>query len=103
VLQRIVDGRQLTEAQYGALGVLGPDGAIAQFVTTGITADQRAAIGDPPTGHGILGLLISDARPVRIRDLGAHPLSYGFPPNHPAMTSFMGAPRPRGNVYGNFT
>jgi two-component system, NarL family, sensor histidine kinase DevS len=103
VLQRIVDEAvDLTEATYGALGVLGPDGRIAEFVTTGITPEQRAAIGDPPTGHGILGLLISDPRPVRIPNLADHELSYGFPPNHPQMTSFLGAPvSSRGTVFGN--
>jgi signal transduction histidine kinase len=103
VLQRIVDEAvDLTDATYGALGVLGPDGRIAEFVTTGITPVQRAAIGDPPTGHGILGLLISDPRPVRIRNLADHELSYGFPPNHPQMTSFLGAPvSSRGTVFGN--
>jgi len=103
VLQRLVElAAELTDARYGALGVLGSDGRIAQFVTTGITAEQRAAIGDPPTGHGILGLLITDARPVRISNLAQHPLSYGFPPNHPSMTSFLGAPvTSRGQVYGN--
>ena len=103
VLQRIVDeAADLTDATYGALGVLGPDGGIAEFVTTGITAEQRAAIGDPPKGHGILGLLIRDPRPVRIRTLAEHELSYGFPPNHPAMTSFLGAPvSSRGTVFGN--
>jgi signal transduction histidine kinase len=103
VLQRLVEAAaELTDAEYGALGVLGPDGRIAEFVTTGITADQRAAIGDPPTGHGVLGLLISDARPIRIPRLQEHPLSYGFPPNHPQMTSFLGAPvTSRGKVYGN--
>lgn len=103
VLQRIVDEAvALTDARYGALGVLGSDGRIAQFVTTGVTPEQRAAIGDPPTGHGILGLLITEARPVRIPDLGAHPASYGFPPNHPPMTSFLGAPiGSRGAVFGN--
>ena len=103
VLQRIVDEAvDLTDATYGALGVLGPDGRIEQFVTTGITPEQRAAIGDPPTGHGILGLLISDPRPVRIRNLADHELSFGFPPNHPSMTSFLGAPvTARGTVFGN--
>ena len=103
VLQRIVDEAvDLTDATYGALGVLGADGRIAEFVTTGITPEQRAAIGDPPTGHGILGLLIRDPRPVRIRNLADHELSYGFPPNHPAMTSFLGAPvSSRGTVFGN--
>ena len=103
VLQRIVDeAAELTDATYGALGVLGEDGAIAEFVTTGISAEQRAAIGDPPSGHGILGLLIRDPRPIRIPSLGDHELSYGFPPNHPEMTSFLGAPvSSRGTVFGN--
>jgi signal transduction histidine kinase len=103
VLQRLVElAAELTQAQYGALGVLGADGRIAQFVTTGISAEQRAAIGDTPTGHGILGLLISDPRPIRIADLTRHPLSYGFPPNHPPMHAFLGAPvSSRGRVYGN--
>ena len=103
VLQRIVESAaELTDAKYGALGVLGADGRIAEFVTTGITAEQRAAIGDPPTGHGILGVLIEDPRPLRIRVLAEHPLSHGFPPNHPPMTSFLGAPVvSRGKIYGN--
>jgi signal transduction histidine kinase len=103
VLQRIVDEAvDLTDAMYGALGVLGPDGRIAEFVTTGITPEQRAAIGDPPTGHGILGLLISDPRPIRIPNLADHELSNGFPPNHPPMKSFLGAPvSARGTVFGN--
>jgi signal transduction histidine kinase len=103
VLQRIVDEAvDLTDAMYGALGVLGPDGRIAEFVTTGITPEQRAAIGDPPTGHGILGLLISDPRPIRLPNLADHELSYGFPPNHPPMKSFLGAPvSARGTVFGN--
>ncbi|HJU58028.1 MAG TPA: GAF domain-containing sensor histidine kinase [Actinomycetota bacterium] len=103
VLQRIVESAaELTDAQYGALGVLGRDGRIAEFVTTGITPEQRAAIGDPPTGHGILGLLIEEPRPLRVPVLSEHPLSYGFPFNHPPMTSFLGAPViSRGNVYGN--
>jgi signal transduction histidine kinase len=103
VLQRIVESAaEVTDARYGALGVLGPDGRIAQFVTTGISEEQRAAIGDPPTGHGILGVLIEDPRPLRIRNLSEHPLSYGFPPNHPPMSSFLGAPvSSRGRLYGN--
>jgi signal transduction histidine kinase len=103
VLQRIVESAaEVTDAQYGALGVLGPDGRIAQFVTTGISEEQRAAIGDPPTGHGILGVLIEDPRPLRIRTLSEHALSYGFPANHPPMTSFLGAPvSSRGRLYGN--
>jgi signal transduction histidine kinase len=103
VLQRIVnEATDLTDARYGALGVLGTDGRIAEFVTTGVSPEERAAIGDPPTGHGLLGMLIKDARPVRIPDIGRHALSYGFPKNHPPMTSFLGAPvTSRGRVYGN--
>jgi signal transduction histidine kinase len=103
VLQRIVEAAaELTEARYGALGVLGPDGRIVQFVTTGITPEQRAAMGDPPAGHGLLGLLIEEARPVRIPVIHEHPHSVGFPPNHPPMTSFLGAPvSSRGTAYGN--
>ena len=103
VLQRIVElAVELTEATYGALGVLGPDGRIAEFVTVGVTPEQRAAIGDPPTGHGLLGLLINDPAPIRIPRIADHPGSHGFPPNHPPMTSFMGAPvSARGRVFGN--
>jgi signal transduction histidine kinase len=103
VLQRIVElAAEITEARYGALGVLGPDGRIAEFITTGISAEERAAIGDPPSGHGILGLLIRDARPLRIPRIADHEASYGFPPNHPPMTSFLGAPvTSRGRVFGN--
>ena len=103
VLQRIVHAAvELTDARYGALGVLGPDERISSFITVGVTLEQRAAIGDPPTGHGILGLLIDDARPVRIANIAEHAISSGFPPNHPPMTSFLGAPvTSRGRVFGN--
>ena len=104
VLLRIVElAVDLTGARYGALGVLTPDGrAIEEFITVGITAEQRAALGDPPTGHGLLGALIRDAEPLRIPDIGADPRSVGFPPNHPPMTSLLGAPiLGRGNVFGN--
>src|SRR5262245_1734244 len=103
ILQRIVElATQLTGARYGAIGVLGPDGGISQFVYTGITAEQRRAIGDLPVGKGILGALIQDARPLRLRDLRSDPRSTGFPPNHPPMRSFLGAPvTARGRVFGN--
>jgi signal transduction histidine kinase len=104
VLQRIVDlAVDLTGARYGALGVLSPDGrSIEEFITVGITAEERAAIGDPPTGHGLLGALIREARPLRIPDIGSDPRSVGFPPNHPPMTSLLGAPvTGRGRVFGN--
>ena len=103
VLQRIVAAAvKLTGARYGALGVLGKDGLIADFITVGVTAEQRAAIGHPPVGRGILGVLIREARPLRLADLTQDPRSVGFPPNHPPMRSFLGAPViARGLVYGN--
>jgi len=103
VLQRIVElAADLTGARYGALGVLGPDGRISEFVTTGITDEQRAAIGDPPTGNGLLGLLIREARPLRIDRIEDHDACYGFPPNHPSMSSFLGAPiTAHRHVFGN--
>ena len=103
VLQRIVDlAAQLTGARYGALGVLGPGGQINEFITQGLTAEEREAIGHVPAGLGILGLLIREPRPLRLRDLRDHSQSVGFPPNHPAMRSFLGAPvLARGRVFGN--
>ena len=104
VLLRIVElAVDLTGARYGALGVLTPDGrSIEEFITVGITAEERAALGDPPTGHGLLGALIREARPLRIPDIGADPRSVGFPPNHPPMKSLLGAPiTGRGKVFGN--
>ncbi len=103
MLGRIVESAAtLTHARYAALGVLGPNNDVAEFLTTGVTEDERARIGDPPHGRGILGLLITDPQPIRLRDLSEHPASYGFPPNHPPMGSFLGVPvRIRGTVFGN--
>jgi signal transduction histidine kinase len=104
VLIRIVElAVDLTDARYGALGVLTPDGRlIEEFITVGITPEERAALGDPPTGHGLLGVLITEARPLRIPDISADPRSVGFPPNHPPMHSLLGAPvAGRGRVFGN--
>ena len=103
VLQRIVElAVDITVARYGAISVLAPDGRIQEFITEGITDEERAEIGDPPTGHGILGLLISEGRPLRLADIAAHPLSVGFPPHHPPMRSLLGAPvLARGKVFGN--
>jgi signal transduction histidine kinase len=103
VLSRIVESAtRLTDARYGALGVVGPENYLIEFVTTGIDEDDRRRIGDLPHGRGILGLLISDPRPIRMKDLAQHPSSYGFPPNHPPMGSFLGVPvRIRGTVFGN--
>jgi signal transduction histidine kinase len=103
VLQRIVDlAAQVTDARYGALGVIGEADTLVEFVTTGIPARQRQAIGAPPTGRGVLGLLIHEPRPVRIHNIADHPRSVGFPANHPPMRSFLGAPvQALGRVFGN--
>ena len=102
-LQRIVElAADLTGARYGALGVLGRDGTITDFITTGVTARERAAIGHIPVGRGILGVLIDDARPLRLHDIAEDPRSVGLPPNHPPMRSFLGVPvKAGGRVYGN--
>jgi signal transduction histidine kinase len=102
-LQRIVElAAELTGARYGALGVLGRDGTISEFITIGVSQEQRAAIGHIPVGRGILGVLIDDARPLRLHDIAEDPRSVGFPPNHPPMHSFLGAPvTARGRVFGN--
>ncbi len=103
-LQRIVESAtELSDAQYGALGVIDPSGTfLSEFVTVGVDAETRAKIGDLPKGHGILGLLIREPRPIRLPDLREHPDSFGFPPNHPPMQSFLGVPvMVRGEVFGN--
>ncbi|HEX6677244.1 MAG TPA: GAF domain-containing sensor histidine kinase [Actinomycetes bacterium] len=102
-LQRIVElAAELTGARYGALGVLGRDGTITEFITTGVSDAERAAIGHIPVGRGILGVLIDDARPLRLAEIAGDPRSVGFPPNHPPMRSFLGAPvTARGQVFGN--
>jgi len=103
VLSRIVEAAtRLTDAHYGALGVVGPEDYLVEFVTTGVSDEVRARIGDLPHGQGILGLLITEPRPIRLKDLTDHPSSYGFPPNHPPMVTFLGVPvRIRGTVFGN--
>ena len=104
VLERIVElAVAITGARYGALGVLGETTPqIERFITKGVTDEERAAIGHLPEGEGILGLLIREARPMRIPEIGDDPRSAGFPPNHPRMHSFLGAPvRALGQVYGN--
>ncbi len=103
VLRRIVESATgMVDAQYGALGVLGTDGTLSEFVNTGLDAKTVARIGPLPEGHGILGRLIVDPKPLRLRDLSAHPDSFGFPPHHPPMRSFLGVPiRVRNEVFGN--
>ena len=103
VLQRIVDlAAEVTDARYGALGVIGAGGELVDFITTGISARQRRAIGDLPRGRGLLGLLIREPVIVRVPRIRDHPASAGFPANHPPMTSFLGAPvQAIGRIYGN--
>ncbi len=103
VLRAIVEGAcRLADAQYGALGVIGPDRQLVAFVTVGVDDETRARIGPEPRGHGILGLLVSDPTPLMLRDLSLHPASVGFPANHPPMRSFLGVPvRARDAVFGN--
>jgi len=104
MLDRIVHSAvDLVDATYGALGVLDDTGTrLSQFITVGIDDDTHRSIGNLPEGHGILGLLIVDAKPLRLPDLTEHPDSYGFPPNHPPMQSFLGVPiRLRDEVFGN--
>ena len=104
MLHRIVESAVgLVGARYGALGVLDEAGVgLAQFLTVGVEDDTHHAIGHLPEGHGILGLLIADPRPLRLPDLRAHPDSFGFPPHHPPMCSFLGVPiKIRDQVFGN--
>lgn len=99
----IEEARSMTGARYGALGVLNDQRtALSEFITIGLDSDEEERIGPRPTGRGVLGLLITDPHPVRLADLGSHPDSFGFPPNHPPMTSFLGVPlKVRDEVYGN--
>lgn len=102
VLRRIVEAsRELVSARYGAFGVVAPDGTLSDFVEVGVDDADRARIGSPPTGKGVLGVLINDPRPLRLSDLTAHPESAGFPANHPPMRTFLGVPVLVGErVYG---
>jgi signal transduction histidine kinase len=104
LLERLVEvAVELTGARYGALGVIDRSGSqLERFITTGIDEEARAAIGDLPRGRGILGVLIRDAKPLRLHTLSDDPRSVGFPPNHPPMRSFLGVPvMLRGVAYGN--
>jgi signal transduction histidine kinase len=104
LLQRIVEtAAELTGARYAALGVIDRSGqALERFVTHGVDAETHAAIGDLPRGRGILGVLIREARPLRLHDIADDPRSVGFPRNHPPMKAFLGVPiLLRGVAYGN--
>jgi signal transduction histidine kinase len=106
VLQRVVDSaRHVVEARYAALGVLNEAGdGLTQFVTSGLEPWQVERVGAPPRGRGLLGLVIREGRPIRVDRVERHPQSWGFPPHHPQMTSFLGVPiagreRVIGNLY----
>src|SRR6186997_2572275 len=104
VLDRVVAvAAEVIGAQYAAIGVLEPDGRLLEsFTTYGIDDELRRLLGPPPKGHGILGLVIREAKPIRLPDLTRHPDSYGFPPHHPPMHSFLGVPiLGRRGVFGN--
>jgi two-component system, NarL family, sensor histidine kinase DevS len=105
VLQKIVDlARVVAGSRYAALGIFSENGEVVQFLTSGISAEERARIGALPRGRGLLGALQDEQRVLRIRDIHEHPASVGFPPEHPPMKSFLGVPimwrgRSVGNLY----
>lgn len=103
VLDRLVQSAcELVGARYGALGVIGDDQHLSHFITVGIDDEGARVIGDLPTGHGVLGELIREPKPLRLHDLGEHPIAVGFPSNHPPMSTFLGVPvRVRNEVFGN--
>ncbi len=104
VLRRIVESAcRITDATYGAIGVLDESGhGLAEFLTHGLSEQEHRRIGTLPEGNGILGLLIDQPEPIRLTHLSQHPKSSGFPPHHPPMESFLGVPvRIRGTVFGN--
>ncbi|ONI61270.1 hypothetical protein ALI44B_12475 [Leifsonia sp. ALI-44-B] len=103
VLRRIIQAAvNLVGSRYGALGVIGPDGMLEQFIHVGIDDDLGRTIGHLPTGLGVLGALTAEARPVRLKHLADDPRSVGFPAHHPPMDSFLGVPiQVRGEVFGN--
>ncbi len=93
LLQRIADlAREVVGARYGAVGVVGEDGLLLRFVYSGIDQVTADKIGDLPHGRGVLGVLLEEGRPIRMREISEHPDSYGFPLNHPPMHSFLGVP-----------
>ncbi len=104
VLQLIVDRvRSLVGAQYAALGIVDERRRIERFITSGISPVERARLGPLPEGHGLLGLIITEGRSLRVSDIGSHPASSGFPPHHPPMRSLLGVPvRTKGRIIGNF-
>lgn len=103
VLQIIVDSvRPLVGARYAALGIPDDHGSMDRFITSGVSEQERAAIGAPPRGRGLLGISLSQSEPIRVGDIGADPRSAGFPPNHPPMTTLLSVPvKVEGRAIGN--
>jgi signal transduction histidine kinase len=104
VLDRVLEtAREITGARYAALGILNEQRTeLDRFLTVGVDDETHRAIGDLPRGRGALGVLIEEPRPLRLRDVGTHPLSYGFPAGHPVMHGFLGVPvLIRGEAWGN--
>jgi hemoglobin len=103
LLQRIADlSREVIGASYGAVGVLDESGELKRFVYSGIDEETVRKIGDLPRGKGLLGTVVREGRPLRVPEISEHPSSYGFPPNHPPMHTFLGVPvLARGRVFGN--
>lgn len=104
VLARVLEvARELTDAKYAAIGVLHPNGHdLERFITSGIDESTKQRIGALPRGRGVLGVLIDQPHSLRLSEVGTHAKSYGFPPGHPPMSTFLGVPiRLRGDVYGN--
>lgn len=103
VLRKVVDqAKSLVGAQYGALAVVDPQGQILSFITSGITREQSEKIGPPPVGHGLLGVVLREGQTLRLREIAAHPLSVGFPPDHPPMRTLLAVPVPcKGPFLGN--
>jgi signal transduction histidine kinase len=105
VLQKIVDlAAEVARARYAALGIFNENGEVVQFLTAGITQEQREKIGPLPRGRGLLGLLQDEQQPLRLKNIAEHPASVGFPKDHPPMASFLGVPilwrgRSVGNLY----
>ncbi len=104
-LQHIVDAaRVVIGAKYAALAVLGEDGQLSRFFYSGLSEEEARKIGEPPKGRGVLGLIIKEGKPLRLKDVTKHPKAYGFPPHHPVMRSFLGVPiivngKPFGRLY----
>lgn len=103
VLRRLItEAMSATGARYAALGVIGEHGVLSDFLFEGIDPDLAAEIGHLPTGRGVLGTVIREKEPLILESISDHPDSYGFPPNHPPMTNFLGVPITAGDsTFGN--